>query len=330
MAVTYAWRLDANKYAYLIDPNGGENGTTTYGYVSKSPLNGTELASVAETANNRFGVDAEDGFAQYKIAFDAMVQKINDEWGDEGAQFYDLLSADVYYNVDASHCADLKGVGIRGVRYLGASAKYDPLNPIWDPSIKQDDTNELAGKFSIYGIYMEDQDYEKDNVTLSPENIFAVYNGSNGRTIEGDMGTSELQNKLEKEIARSTSVDTEHSEAIVNIKYQLEQLTQLDGGDFSGLLERISKLEEYNKELKATLETMEKNIEDLQAALEAIQNPDNNTGGGVEGGGNTNVSIKEYGGGEVSLVGVVGSELYILPDARYENGNITATAFYQE
>jgi hypothetical protein len=87
MAVTYAWRLDANKYAYLIDPT-ATGDTIEYGYASNAPLNGTQLATVAETCNNLFGEGGSLGFTGYTEAYNAMIEKIKTEWGK--AQFYDL------------------------------------------------------------------------------------------------------------------------------------------------------------------------------------------------------------------------------------------------
>jgi hypothetical protein len=52
MAVTYAWRLDANKFAYILSPDGEE------GYVSDAPLSNEDLAKVAQKANQIFGEDA--------------------------------------------------------------------------------------------------------------------------------------------------------------------------------------------------------------------------------------------------------------------------------
>ena len=60
MAVTYAWRLDANKYAYILGPN------NEVGYVSASPIVGDALNTIAATANERFGEKVVDGFTKYK------------------------------------------------------------------------------------------------------------------------------------------------------------------------------------------------------------------------------------------------------------------------
>lgn len=141
MAVTYAWRLDSDKYAYILPPYPLDGNSTsisgTYGFLSKSPLNGYALRNVAEAAEEQFGKSNENGLSNYTEAFMIMESKIDlastDEYvqkftdGDEeifsgwtNMQYADLLSADVYYDVDSTNCADLRGVGIKGTRYLGS------------------------------------------------------------------------------------------------------------------------------------------------------------------------------------------------------------------
>lgn len=329
MAVTYAWRLDANKYAYLIDPTVTGN-TIEYGYVDDAPLNGAQLASVAQTCNTLFGEGGSRGFTGYTEAYNAMIEKITNEWGN--AQFYDLLSADVYYNVDASQCADLKGVGIRGIRYLGASTAYDPENPSWDPSIKQTNTTGLAGKFSIYGIYMDDQDYEwDDGSTLTPERIFAVYNGKNGTDLNGNLGTAELEAMIRQEKQRSEAEDSTHSNNIAMLRNDVDKLKQLDTGGLLVIDERVRELERENEILSATIKDLNDTVTKLAADLEAIKNPSN-------GGNNNNpssgseVELSEYPGGLVYLVGAdqKTDTLYKLPYATYSDGDISSVAFYQK
>lgn len=326
MAVTYAWRLDANKYAYLVDPEKG-----TYGYVSESPLNGTQLATVSKTCNEFFGEDGNLGFSGYKNAFEEMVKKINNKWNADGAEFYDLLSADVYYNVDASYCADLRGVGIRGIRYLGASKEYDPNNPSWNPSIKQTNTTDLAGKFSVYGIYMDDQN-DDETGNLSPERIFAVYNGADGTDFEGNFGTGTLQEMIESEIERSTTEDTVLDTKIANLRRDVDLLTGLESGDLTSLMQDLERLKERVTTLENDKTDLEDEISDLRGELAAIKNQPNG-GGGVNnpstGGGS--VTIENYVDGEVMLVGIGENDvLYKLDRAVYEIGDITAKGFYQE
>lgn len=337
MAVTYAWRLDANKYAYILSPEQGLTETDRYGYVSETPLVGDSLNSVAATANEWFGEGGTKGFSGYVAAYNAMIEKIKTKpnWGD--AKFYDLLSADVYYNVDSANCADLRGVGIQGIRYLGASADYDPANPSWNPSIQQTDTINLAGNFSIYGIYMDDQDND-DPTNLSPERIFAVYNGRNGADMNGNFGTDVLQEMLEGEITRSTTADSEHGRDIATLKSDVatlksdvDDLSQLSGGDLSGLLTTISGL-------TATIGNLQEQINDLRGDLEAIKNPSSGSGGVDNPSSGANITIANYNNniGSISLVGIDDDDtLYRIERASYNKddvnlvGKVTASSFYQ-
>jgi ABC-type transporter Mla MlaB component len=327
MAVTYAWRLDANKYAYLIDPTKDK---LEYGYVDEAPLNGAQLASVAQTCNKLFREGGTLGFTGYTEAYNAMINKIKNEWGN--AQFYDLLSADVYYNVDASQCVDLKGVGIRGIRYLGASTAYDPENPSWDPSIKQTNTTELAGKFSIYGIYMDDQDYEGDDgSTLTPERIFAVYNGKNGMDLNGNLGTAELEIMIREEKQRSEAEDLEHSNNIAILISDVDKLKQLDTGGLLVIDERVRNLERENTILSATIKDLNEKVTKLAADLESVKNSSNSENNN-DPSSDSEVKLSDYEGGIVYLVGTdqETKTLYKLPAATYNAGDISSEAFYQK
>jgi hypothetical protein len=244
----------------------------------------------------------------------------------------------VYYNVDASQCADLKGVGIRGIRYLGASTTYDPKNPSWNPSIKQTDTTELAGKFSIYGIYMDDQDYELANGSaLTPERIFAVYNGSNGTDFEGNFGTGTLQEMIEGEIARSTDADTKHETKIAELRRDVNVLSGLSGGDLSELMTTINSLIERVVVLENAKTDLEEEINDLRSELEAIKDPSSGSGGVDNPSSGSNITIEDYNNnGAVSLVGIGADDtLYRIQRAIYNNddvnvvGKVTASSFYQ-
>lgn len=335
MAVTYAWRLDANKYAYLIDPTTTGN-QIEYGYASNTPLNGIQLASVAETCNTLFGEDGDQGFSGYKVAFDAMITKINEKWKAEGARFYDLLSADIYYNVDASYCADLRGVGIRGIHYLGASAKYDPNNPSWNPSIKQTNAIDLAGKFSVYGIYMDDQEGD-ETTNFSPERIFAVYNGMDGKDSEGNFGTGKLQEMIEAESARSKKVDSEHDKKIAELIRDVDELSDLSGGDLTSLMEIIQELRNKVLSLENITTDLREEIENLRTDLEAIKNPSSGSGGVDEPSSDNNITIEDYDdSGQIQLVGIGDDDtLYRIQRATYDShgidveGKVIASSFYQ-
>ena len=79
MAVTYAWRLDANKYAYILSPGDGLTPNQRYGYVSETTLVGDDLNTVAQTANSWFGENGSQGFSGYKQAYNAMIEKIKNQ-----------------------------------------------------------------------------------------------------------------------------------------------------------------------------------------------------------------------------------------------------------
>ena len=152
MAVTYAWRLDTNKYAYLVPPvpfediveNDEDSGFSNeewyaYGFLSNTPLTDYFMRNVGTTAENTFGQteDGDSNLSLYERAFEVMLAKVkkaseNKYWqrlnGDDddelvdwrGMSGVDLLSADVYYNIDAKECADLRGVGIKSIQFLGS------------------------------------------------------------------------------------------------------------------------------------------------------------------------------------------------------------------
>ena len=82
MAVTYAWRLDADKYAYIVSPKGED------GYVSESPLASTDLNTVALTATQMFGENGTRGISGYNEAYKAMLEKISDKWDASVAYTY--------------------------------------------------------------------------------------------------------------------------------------------------------------------------------------------------------------------------------------------------
>ena len=193
MAVTYAWRLDANKYAYILNPEYPEEPLLV-----EEALTTDNLNLVARTANSKY-VEAENGLEAYRTDFAKMVSAINDkeEWSNAGS--YDLLSADIYYSVDAYDCADLRGVGIKGIRFLGTAdpKTFDINEPAWTPiDFPKNEggvLNNLSGKYSVYGIYMEDQDADNS----SPESVFVVYNGRNGEDYEGGQSTATLTSRLD-------------------------------------------------------------------------------------------------------------------------------------
>ena len=328
MAVTYAWRLDANKYAYILSPDSGLTGEKRYGYANSSPVVGDSLNMIATTANEWFGEGGKYGFSGYKKAYDKMIEAIKDEWGEE-TQYYDLLSADVYYNVDSTNCAELKGVGIKGIKFLGTASveSFNINNPTWNTNGKVSD----PGVFLVYGIYMEDQDDDPSKVT--PENIFVVKNGTNGTNADGSSSTADLETKLNNEIKRSTDADNEMSANISRLTQKVNSLDALNGGDLSdiissisSLLTRVSTLETDNRELKRRV----KELEDWVSS--------NEDGGS----GNDNTTTPDVGLAAIEQLSDFDSTGYrfVLTDGTnlyYENkkmafcqqGTIFANAFYQ-
>lgn len=151
MAVTYSWRLDTNKYAYLLPPDTITECTEKpidfdtdkwmeYGFLSTVPLTDYFAKAVASKAEELFGKDnIESPLDDYREAFNVMYEKIKlsdttknsagfsqtmgnktEEFAWSGVSNYDLLSADEYFNVDAVSCVDLRGVGIKHVQYIGS------------------------------------------------------------------------------------------------------------------------------------------------------------------------------------------------------------------
>lgn len=319
MAVTYAWRLDANKYAYILGPN------NEVGYVSASPIVGDALNTIAATANERFGENAVDGFTKYKEAFKKMVDKFPTEWKN-----YDFLSADVYYNVDSSNCADLKGVGVKGVRFLGTADpdNFDIDNPTWNTNGKVDD----PGVLLVYGVYMEDQTTDDAiDKTKAPENIFVVKNGTNGTNADGSASTADLERKLNAEIDRSVGADNEMSGYIAEIQQIISTLTNISGGNLVELFNTISTLQTEVNNLKSENVELRNEI----AALKEWVNSQSEGGSGSTGGSSGGVG---FGGEDVTddstyymIVTDVYNKLYRVPTVKYEEAVLKSeNGFYQE
>lgn len=254
MAVTYSWRLDTNKYAYLLPPDELESGTSVpsedeneyteddyliYGYLSTTPLRDYFAKSVATKAEDLFGKDTtiDNPLGEYQKAFNIMLSKIkmadSEEgytqiMGDEKITFvwegisnYDLLSADEYFNVDAVSCVDLRGVGVKEIKYIGsipgsfyseggieeitspvddndnikgivlkgATVTVDYVNSNGNEELKNITVRQgIPGFSDVYGIYMDDhtnKDGEIEETTV-PENFFIVKNGKIG--MRGEQG----------------------------------------------------------------------------------------------------------------------------------------------
>lgn len=211
MAVTYSWRLDSNKFAYILPPEelSVDAISREYGYLSNHALVGTTLESIAHRAEERFGKGAENGLLDYQIAFGYMYEKIiaadttisgntghtqqfsgstfPDIYQWPGASHYDLLSADVYYNVDAAECANLKGVGISSVQYLGSIT-----GKTWvDYNISEEGLSEVT-----QGTYTYINNYSSPDIAIpsgtTTENILMASKGTQ-IDVEFYDGNGELQ-----------------------------------------------------------------------------------------------------------------------------------------
>lgn len=344
MAITYAWRIDSNKFSYIISPDKNPTDEDAYGYVSETPLIGDSLLKVKENAEFAFDPTATDGAINYLKAFNKMVSKIKDVWK---LDQIDLLSADVYYNVDASECADLRGVGIKGIRYLGAATEVDNNGkPIaYSPNVSLTLTNEdgvvipnpmIGGKFSVYGIYMEDQ-YDKDGnlkTNISPENMFLVYNGANGAQGEGG---ENIYDSLEAYVnEKITDVRTDIfdiNDDITRLEGKIEQVS--DFATFQLVINTIQELQTTISGLTKSNQELSDKIKELEDELEAIK--DSNVGDGEEETGGSNITVGDYDPNKIIyLVGIDESQtLYKLERAQVNSfdividGNVYATAQYK-
>lgn len=271
MAVTYAWRLDANKYAYIINPETLENG-----YAINYPATKEEIKIIAKEANLRFGEDSETAFEDYVTAFNDMLAVISETWSAEwpDVSAIDLLTADVYYNVDSPDCADLRGVGIKGIKYLGGFRPTDSGENIdwsttrWDSGIPQGE----SGTYSVYGVFTEDMDIEETNI--SPSNFFTVYNGTNG--VNGkdlvDDGTFATKEELQSEIY-GVKAD------ILLLNNDINELRGVNVGGFASanslneLKSQVDKIEELLNQLNINLMELIDRVNDLETAVENTEIP---------------------------------------------------------
>lgn len=323
MAVTYSWRLDANKYAYIVSPekmNGTSQEKDFYGYATEYPITGTDLTTIAQRANEWFGENGKFGITGYTEAYNAMLEKINEKFQDD-TSFYDLLSADVYYNVDSNQCADLRGVGIKGIKYLGASEKYNPLAPSWNPSIQQNDTEKLSGKFSIYGVYMSDQDID----TATPETIFAVYNGIDGRTPIVDIDIAKVALSVVQEAVERKDADNIINARLTAIEEDVASLDGIDNGDINSVIE--AKVNEKTAEFTATIENLQQQLNELKEELEKI----NETPNGDDSNSSADIQYSQYENGTVYLVGKKDNDdnLYYISGLTYDNGKLKSDEFFE-
>ena len=340
MAITHSWRLDSEKYVYLFPPQRlttstipsnteySVNDFLDYGFLSRTPLTDYYAKLVADKAAAEFGRDAieidgtEVVFEKYQKAFNIMMSKINmsssepgytQKMGDKedtfvwvGASNYDLLSADVYFNVDASNCSDLRGIGIKEIKYIGSipdniystgninnDASPQPINNA--PSMYLQGENYsithnnqkveiqiesgIPGFTDVYGIFM-DEDTSNDD-SLLPENIFFIKNGKIG--VKGEQGEVGPQGP-------SVTITDDAIEDLESIKYLNGKITELTstvttlsnsfksimGENLDDYLSQITTLRNEIKRLTGRVEQCEKDIEKIDTSTNNVP-----TGGNI-------------------------------------------------
>lgn len=257
MAVTYAWRLDANSYAYILDP---DNENTHL--ITNTPLVGDKLQVLAEKANEKYGEEAENGLKNYIKDFGILKTEIEKIYPG-----IDLLSADVYYNVDSTVCANLKGVGIKGIKFIGHfKSEGEGVNE--DFVIETGVKRAQAGYVDVYGIYMDDQitNNEWNDVTgITPENMFFVYNGAMGKV--GDAGkdadVDDLNAKILALEAKITALENELKNTVKSADINAIVTEILQNSDKSGLATQTS-IDSLKREIDSLGVQVQVNTENIE------------------------------------------------------------------
>jgi hypothetical protein len=328
MAVTYSWRIDTNKYAYIVPPltlttsTSSEVDTTDwskYGFLSNTPLTDYFAKNVAKKAEETFGKNATNGKTEYLKAFDAMYRKIqaaseNDykqklsggtqetfDWRGMGS--VDLLSADMYYDVDAAQCADLRGVGIKGVRYLGSQVasktfvdtvgadasgvdldnlSYVPAGT--ETSVYYKGANNLEelktitvrpgvpGFVDVYGIFMNDQTNSDGDIenTTTPESIFVIRNAKDG--VPGAQGTAGSQGETgsvpDSVTEQLSALDAKITSLETSVTTLLTSYNTILTGGWDGVLSAVT-------DIRGEISTINEQIREISG------NTGTNTGGGT-------------------------------------------------
>lgn len=305
MAVTYAWRLDSDKYAYILPPYSLVDAdiSPTYGFLSKSPLTGYALRNVAESAEAQFGKDSEGGLSAYTTAFMMMEAKIKlastegykqtlsgsteetfSGWG--SLKNADLLSADVYYNVDSTNCADLRGVGIKGTRFLGSFPSVLSGISIDNITYEAGGTAGKMGYTDVYGVYLTDNIEENGVVkdtTNVPEYMFVIRNGDKGE--KGDPGpkfdindtavTSTLVTKTElAELEQNIAYKTDIEKINNNLKVITDIYKTISLDNINTLAVTVSSLQQQ-------MAAMQEYIFNLDVTIEGFYNDDSGSGTGI-------------------------------------------------
>lgn len=350
MAVTYAWRLDSNKFAYIVPPYDltGNTVSNEYGFLSDTPLTDYFLRAVATTAESKFGKNGVQGLSGYTAAFAAMEQKIAEAAtanghtqqgkdiptpqtfsGWTGMEHADLLSADVYYNVDSEDCADLRGVGIKGTRYLGSirgdaatdgsisSANLENMTYIpsgssattytwvlnrttneWEKSIVDVPVVQpgIPGFVDVYGIYLTDNlegDETVETTNQTPEYMFVIRNGGYGP--QGPQGDPLV---IDGEIEASLTTKAEFnalSSEVSTLKTAVSAVTN----NMETLTQYYNTISLDNiNNLIVMVSNLQKQLSRLEQYLFGFELPDVTTDtddGGLPGGGTGKIQIVPLG-----------------------------------
>ena len=262
MAVTYSWRITPNIYAYITDKDGLEPFVSEIG-----PVDSAENKSIAAQAKIKYADDSTNGLKKYIADFAKMESKIRET---TGLANIDLLSAEMYYDVDSAACATLKGVGIAGIRYIGAITSLDanaggPND--WNDVVQLLDSGVergIPGNTDVYGIYMADDDSltndnKDDDYQTIPEEIFVIRNGKDGIVDNERLDNVEAQvNSIEE---NTNDALTEFSSQLNEFENRLNQvkpdLTQDEvdeiRNDLASLKLRVTTLETDINQIKDLL-----------------------------------------------------------------------------
>lgn len=324
MAVTYVWRLDSNKYAYLAPPmdikeqSDCPSGVTEddwqkYGYLSNSLLTDYFLKNVSDKS-----AFIAENFDEYEKAFNIMLRKINlakseeegfkqqidgeneiktFDWG--SLEYIELGNADVYYEMNSITQSDLRGVGIKDIRFIGTIKSddayikdmasdlegYDDESPkelsragsYIDINYLDTDRNEktesikvkpgIPGCMDVYGIYMKDQN---DNEV--PEMKFYVRNGKHGPT-----GVQGKQGELNPNVVTIEAFNTE----IGNINNDINELKEDFNSSQNNIRTLLAFIQNLNGEtdlinklnnIEKSIVTLDSKIQDLQAQINILNN----------------------------------------------------------
>ena len=324
MAVTYSWRLDSDKYAYIVPPVEElaevSSGTSLiYGYLSKVPLSGDLAHQVATRAEELFGKDSDGGLDKYIEAFSAMEKKIGvastgiytqklfdgsveEEFEWPNATHFDLVSADVYYNIDAATCADLRGVGISGIRYIGSiSGKtyVDYSNPDGDNTTIVTLLSKYYGQENYdegndFGVDVNNAEWIPAGTPIKVEYLMQEKEGEEAVIVEKDVilgpgipGYTDLYGIYlsDTEADGEGNLTPEHTFAVRNGKdagyvHVNVNLTSSVGTEIEKLQGQIAKLENSLEAALETINALRAWVTTAETRIKELETFKENSGGG--------------------------------------------------